>query len=149
MTWLGDPIDVEGIALRCRAWAPGDRAYIATRWVTSYDTERAGISRDDYRARQARIVDHVLDSRQTVAVVVCSESTPTALHAWAVASLAGPLHYAFCDPKLRRRGLAKAAITTALGSYPTRIDCTHSWPHRSGRFLWNWYRAGASLALDT
>jgi len=138
--WIGDPIDVDGAVLRIRASQPGDRAYIATHWITSYEPA-AG-----QRSLQGRLVDRLLDSRQTIAAVVCSEATPTALFGMAVATVEQVLHYAYVDKGLRRRGVARAAIAAVCG-YPSRIECTHRWPHKSGRFAWNWYRAGAELAL--
>ena len=146
--FIGDAIDLGGVRLRLRLMEPLDRAYVATRWVTSFERPRDA-TREDVRDMQGRLVDALLDSRKSRTIIVCSEDVPTTIHAWACAYLdQGVLHYAFVDPKLRGHKLARAAITAALDGYPDSIETTHPWPLvETTRFHWHWYRASALLAM--
>lgn len=123
-----------GVAVR--AFDParrGERGWILSTWVRSYGAERAGMPRARYGKYQGRLVERILSAACSRAVVLCSESNPDALHAWACASDKA-LHYVYVPPELRGSGLARVAIEAALGTYADSIDVTHRWPFPSQRF---------------
>lgn len=127
---------IAGEALALRRSDDGDRAFIASTWVTSY-RGAAGVSRDVYQSEQPRLVDRLL--REHGALIVCSERRPSTIHAWACIDGA-TLHYAYTARELRRHGLLRALIVAALGEYPARVEVTHRLPFGSARFVVNPYR---------
>lgn len=136
---VGDVFEIFGVPLRIRESEPTDRAYIATRWITSADLE-------DKRLH-GLAVDRLLDSPRSRIVVVCSERVPSTIFAWAVA-LRDPcaIHYAYVDAKMRGFGVGRAVIR-AVGYNGATIACTHPWPFESERYLYDATRAGCLLAL--
>ncbi len=118
-----------------RAMRPEDRKFIVPTWVRSF-ADYAPWSRRAVLNGHWSVCDAILDSDDTRVVVLASDSAARTLHAWAVATSAGALHYAYVPPELRGHGLARRAITAALGHYPQHIDVTHPWPRASDRFQW-------------
>lgn len=112
-----------------------DRAFVASRWVSSYSPERAGRgqvwTRRDYREKWNRLVTILLErSRVSVAV---SPRNPDAILGFCVTE-GDTLHYCYVIPQFFRGGLARELISYNLGEYPFRILTSHVWPFVDPRF---------------
>lgn len=120
-----------------RPLAASDRRFVVPTWVqaVSHGPQQC---RRLLRATYGLAVDRILDAPDTRGAVVCSEAKPDVIHAYAVASTDGVLHFAYVPPELRGQGLARQVISAVLGGYPERITVSHPWPWQSPRFAWDY-----------
>jgi GNAT superfamily N-acetyltransferase len=107
-----------------------DRRFVVPTWAhnSSYDGKTLPERFD--------LVDRTIDGGCRV---VCLATSDICVHAWAAGD-GDALHYVYVPPELRKKGLARRAITALFGSYPERIHCTHKWPRASARFRFAPYR---------
>lgn len=117
---------------------PEDRRFIVPTWVKSF-ADYAPWGRAATLAKHWGVVDAIMDDPATRAVVLATDAAARTLHAYAVGSGDGCLHYVYVPPELRGHGLARRAITALLGAYPATITTSHPWPFDTTRFRWNPY----------
>lgn len=120
-----------------------DVAYIRSSWRRNYRQQALSkVSVAVFDENHPALIDKLIANSNTV--VACSTDEPGAIHGWACGVIDGPLHYAYVAAPLRGRGIARAVIESALGSYPARIFVTHRFfgNGRCSRFVFNPYALG-------
>lgn len=139
---MADFVTVDGNEMLVRSLETKlDRDYVFGTWLPSAraagdKTVRPAVFNEWY----PRFVERILNTARVV--LLCREGAPATVHAWACAGTYS-LHWAYVPPDLRRAGMARAAITAVMGSYPDTIHVTSSLPkplRTSPRFFYNPFR---------
>lgn len=126
-------VTVSAPVLHVRSAHPGDMPYVLATWVRSYAMGQSSARRQqailDFRRRY---VDAIMAQDPHI-VVLCSPSSHSTLHGYAVV-LHGGLAWAYVAKPLRREGYARQVITSALRYYPESIRTHSRWPWESERY---------------
>lgn len=118
-----------------------DEPFVFDAWLKSHrqlvarKLQKAG-PMAEYRRQAERLIN------EYGAIVAHSPDQPSVRHGFICASPTA-LHYVYVPRELRCMGLGQELIRRALGSYPDRISCTHQWPWKSGRFIYEPERRAA------
>lgn len=135
--------DHDRVDVTLRPMEPSDRACVISTWMRSAaERVRGQGPRRAFFAYEPRLAERVIDSAQVL--IACSPEHASTIHGWCATSAPGVVHYAYVPRELRRLGLAREMIRSALGSYPDRIETGHRWPWASSRFVFVHYHAGVA-----
>ena len=118
---------------RQRSALPADMPYILSTWVRSYGSMVPSARRQSAIVEfRRRYVDRIMAQDPHIAVI-CSTGRGSTLHGYAVA-LDGAICWAYVAADLRGHGLARQAMSGALGAYPSTISVNVVWPFPTTRF---------------
>lgn len=116
----------------------GDEPFVFATWMRAHrdiaQRLRTGESvtpraLDRYRIAVARTVN------ESPPKMLCSVDNAATLLGWVCAS-AERLHFAYLRPELRCMGIGREMVRHAMGDYRDHIECTHRWPWKSGRYIY-------------
>lgn len=100
------------------------RAFILATWVRSYAAvARKTLSRAVYVAGEPKIAERLWSK----AYVITSPDDDYTVHGWICAER-GKLYHMYVIPELRRKGIAGALITSAVGP---KVEYARPWPYEA------------------
>ena len=132
-------------AFDIRPFEADDTAFLFRTWLTSYRFSPAsrGIGNTDYYAGHHAVIERIVASPTSRAVVACLPESPNVILGYAVAD-GNVLHYVLTKENFRRFGVASALLSALDFSEPPRLshvtaDWTRFLSRRYPASRWNPY----------